>query len=168
MLGFMTSSREDFDPGTFCVAKSFVVGRGCPLQGPERGLLSNTQKRIVWGDTCWQSKRFYWERSTRAESSRVREPRSTALPRGPQSRVLPDEISFGWSLANHSDSESFLVVHAPLSQYGCQRERFWEVGGRTRGVPFWPFPNSSGWWWLISSIFLIRTSCPKTTHANGY
>ena len=28
-------------------------------------------------------------------------------------------------------------------------------------------PNSSGWWRLISSVFLSRTSCGKTTHANG-
>ena len=40
--------------------------------------------------------------------------------------------------------------------------------GRTRGASFRPFPNSSGWWWLISSVFLIRISCHKTTHANGY
>ena len=40
--------------------------------------------------------------------------------------------------------------------------------GRTRGVSFWPFLNSSGWWWLISSVFFIRISCHKTTHANGY
>ena len=40
--------------------------------------------------------------------------------------------------------------------------------GRTTSVSFQPFPNSSGWWWLISSIFLIRISCHKTTHANGY
>ena len=33
------------------------------------------------------------------------------------------------SLANHSDSESFLVVHALFSQDGCQRERFWKVVG---------------------------------------
>ena len=33
------------------------------------------------------------------------------------------------SLANHSDSESFLVVHALFSQDGCQREGFWEVDG---------------------------------------
>ena len=33
----------------------------------------------------------------------------------------------GLSLANNSDSESFLVVHASLSQDGCQREGFWEV-----------------------------------------
>ena len=40
--------------------------------------------------------------------------------------------------------------------------------GRTRDVSFRPFPNPSGWWWLISSVFLIRISCHKTTHANGY
>ena len=33
----------------------------------------------------------------------------------------------GLSLANHSDSESFLVVHALFSQDRCQREGFWEV-----------------------------------------
>ena len=32
-----------------------------------------------------------------------------------------------WSLVNHSNSESFLVAHASLSQDGCQREGFWEV-----------------------------------------
>ena len=35
----------------------------------------------------------------------------------------------GLSLANHSDSESFLVVHTLFSQDGCQREGFWEVVG---------------------------------------
>ena len=36
----------------------------------------------------------------------------------------------GMSLANHPDSESFLVVHALFSQDGCQREGFWEVVGQ--------------------------------------
>ena len=31
------------------------------------------------------------------------------------------------SLANHSDSASFLVAHTSISQDGCQREGFWEV-----------------------------------------
>ena len=39
----------------------------------------------------------------------------------------------GLSLANHSDSESFLVAHASLSQDGFQRGKFWEVG-RTYGL----------------------------------
>ena len=33
----------------------------------------------------------------------------------------------GLSLANHSDSESFLEVHSLFSQDGCKREGFWEV-----------------------------------------
>ena len=40
-------------------------------------------------------------------------------------------LVFRLSLANHSDSESFLVVRALFSQDGCQREGFWEV---VRGV----------------------------------
>ena len=40
--------------------------------------------------------------------------------------------------------------------------------GRTCGVSFRSFPNSSSWWWLISFVFLIRIFCHKTTHANGY
>ena len=68
-------------------------------------------------------------KGTLVESSRVREPRRTALPHG-----LPHGSGFmvmglvSWlSLANHSDSESFLVVHASLSQDRCQRDGFWEV-----------------------------------------
>ena len=38
----------------------------------------------------------------------------------------------------------------------------------TGGVSFKPFPNSSGWWRLISSVFFIRICCHKTTHADGY
>ena len=41
----------------------------------------------------------------------------------------------GQSLANHSDSESFLGVHALFSQDRCQREGFWEVVGHV-GSPF--------------------------------
>ena len=59
----------------------------------------------------------------RVESSRVRKPRRTALPRG--------------------------------SQY-------------TGGVSFKPFPNSSGWWRLISSLFLTRTAYREITHADSY
>ena len=40
-----------------------------------------------------------------------------------------DGISFRLSLANHSDSESFLFVHALFSQDGWQREGFYEAVG---------------------------------------
>ena len=82
-------------------------------------------------------------------------------------RFYGDGISFWLVLANHSDSESFLVVHI-LVQPRWMPQRRILGGGQTCGVSFWPFPNSSGWWWLISSVFLTRTSCHKTAHANGY
>ena len=50
------------------------------------------------------------------------------------------------SLANHSDSECFLVVHALFSQEGCQREGFWEVVGQVVS-PFdlsWALPVGGG------------------------
>ena len=70
------------------------------------------------------------------------------------------------SLANHSDSESFLAVHALFSQDGCQREGFWGVVGPVES-PF-DLSHSSGWWCLIRSVFITRTSHHKTTHGNGY
>ena len=49
----------------------------------------------------------------------------------------------GLSLANHSNSEPFLVVHGLFSQDGCQRGGFWEVVGHvvspfdlSRTLPF--------------------------------
>ena len=64
-------------------------------------------------------------KGTQVESSRGREPRGTALSHGLQSRgfTVMGLVS-GLSLANHSDSESFLVVHTLFSQDGCQREGF--------------------------------------------
>ena len=47
------------------------------------------------------------------------------------------------SLANHSNSESFPVVHALFSQDGCQREGFWEV---IRWCLLLTFPELS---WLV-------------------
>ena len=82
-------------------------------------------------------------------------------------RFYGDGISFQVVL-----SQSFwlrvLSVRACLVQPRWMPERKILGGGWTCGVPFLLFPNSSGWWWLISSMFLTRTSCRETTHANGY
>ena len=72
----------------------------------------------------------------------------------------------GWSLANHSNS--VFPGGARIAQPRWMLARGILGSRLTRGVSFQPFPNSSGWWWLISSLFLIRISCHKTTHANGY
>ena len=64
-----------------------VLQEGGPLPGPTIGLLSNTWKRIVQGDTHANRARDVLGKGTWAESSRVREPRRTALPRNSQSWV---------------------------------------------------------------------------------
>ena len=58
----------------------------------------------------------------------------------------------------------------PASEF-FQMSQLFSSGGQSIGVSVstsvLPM-NSSGWWWLISSVFLTRTSCHKTTHANSY
>ena len=54
------------------------------------------------------------------------------------------------SLANHSDSESFLVVHALFSQDGCPREGFWEVVGQV--VFPLTFPEL---FWLVEAYYFL-------------
>ena len=65
-----------------------VLLEGEPLPEPESGLLSNTWKWIVQGDTCTDKARDFVGEGRPAESSGVREPRRTALPCGSQSQVL--------------------------------------------------------------------------------
>ena len=58
---------------------------------------------------------------TQVESRRVRESKRTAVTRLAVSGFMVMGLVSGLSLANHFDSESFLVVHALFSQDGCQK-----------------------------------------------
>ena len=134
-----------------------VVGRG-PLPGPETELLSNTQKWIVQGDTCWQSKKFYWGRA----------PGWRTVGWGNPGDLL---CHVAGSLGFYGDCISFQVIFSQLfwlrvlpggacivqPRWMPARRILW--GGQTCGVSFWPFLNSPGWWCLISSVFLTRTLC---------
>ena len=143
-----------------------LLHEGGPLPGPETGFLSNTQKWIVRGDTCWQSKRFYLESV----------PGWRAVGKGTKencSAVWLEVLGFmvmglvsRWSFANHSNS--VFPGCARIAQPRWMLARGILGSEWTDSVSSRPFPNSSGWWWLISSVFLIRISCHKTTHANGY
>ena len=84
------------------------------------------------------------------------------------------------SLGFYGDGISFRVVlsqsfwlrvlpgGARLVQPRRMPERRILGGGRTCGVSFWPFLNSSHWWGLISFVFLSKIYYRQTTHANGY
>ena len=65
----------------------------------------------------------------------------------------------GLSSASHSDSESFLVVHALLSQDGCQREGFWEVVGHVVS----PFDFSQT---LLAGGLLVPCSLPGPANSS--
>ena len=120
--------------------------------------------------TCWQTRNFKkWdlEKGTQEESSRVKEPRRTALP---VSNFMAMELVSWLSLVNHSDTRSFLVVLTLLSQDGFHWAGFWEVS-RTYGWHFlYPFDPSQIL--LVGGSLLIPrssvTSCCKITLASGY
>ena len=145
------------------MSDSGVAGRG-----PETGLLYNTRKWIVQGDTCADNARdFIGEEHAGGEQQGKGTQENSSATWLKVSGFMVMGLVSGLSLANHSNSR-ILLGGARLVQPRWMPERRILVGGRTCGVSFWPFLNSSGWWRLISSVFLTRTSCHKTTHANAY
>jgi len=71
----------------------------------------------------------------------------------------------GWSLANHSNSESFLVT-----QPRWMLVRGILGSGRTGGVSFRLFPNSSCWRWLIHDtgcLGLVHWENPEGGYGEG-
>ena len=69
-------------------SEKVLLQEGGPLPGPESGLLSNTQNELSEETHVLTKQEILLGKGTRVESSRVREPRRTALLRGSQSRVL--------------------------------------------------------------------------------
>ena len=143
-----------------------------PLPGPENGLLSNTQKWIVPGDTCADKAKYFIGRRPWVESSRIREPRRSALPCGwaCSPRFYGNGISFQVvsgqsSCLGHiwSDSESFLMAWAFLSQMDSNKDS----GRLVISSLFFPLPillvNLQG-----STMFLSRASWWKTAHESSY
>ena len=71
------------------------------------------------------------------------------------------------SLSFYGDRTSFWVVFGlsfwlrVLPGGACISARMILGGGRTHGISFWPFLNSSSWWWRISSMFLTRPPVVK-------
>ena len=58
-------------------------------------------------------------KGTRVECSRVREPRRAALPMARSLGFYADGIISGRSLANYSNSGSFLMAHASSAKMGA-------------------------------------------------
>ena len=114
-------------------------------------------------NTCCQSKRLDWEGHPGRQQQGQRAQENCSATWFAVSEFMVVGSLSGWSLASHPDSPPILPgVHTLFSWDGFQQGGFWEVG-RTCGVSFWFFPNSSP-----CSLFLTRTTCCKITHANSY
>ena len=117
--------------------------------------------------TCWKS-RLYWEEMPGRRAT------GKGNPGGPLCHV-------GRSLRFYGDGISFQVVSGQsfglrvLPGGACHRSAKMDAREGDpgcwydiqSGVSFWPFANSSGGCWLVSSMFLTRTACLKITPANG-
>ena len=96
------------------------------LPGLKTGLLSNTWKWIVRGDTCADKARDFIGKGHPGGEQQGQGTRENCSVKSlAVSGFMVMGLVSTSSLANHSYSESFLVVHALFSQDGCQREGFW-------------------------------------------
>ena len=107
-----------------------VLQEGGPLPRPKSRLLSNTQKWIVWEDTCGDKVRdFIGKEDQGGEQQGEGTQENSSATWLTVSGFMVMGLASGLSSTNHSDSESCLVLHALFSQDGCQWEGFWEVVG---------------------------------------
>ena len=91
------------------------------LPGPKTGLLSNTRKKTVQRDTCADKARdFIGKGHLGGEQQGKGTQENSSAKWLTVSSFMVMELVYGLSLANHSGSESFLVVHTLFSQDGCQ------------------------------------------------
>ena len=74
--------------------------------------------------------RFYWEGHPGGEQEGKGTQENCSAAWLTVSGFVVMALVSGWSLASHTNSDSFLVAHASLSQDGCWQEGFWEVDGQ--------------------------------------
>ena len=136
-----------------------MLQEGGRLPGPETGLLSNTRKWIVRGDTCADKARdFIGKGHPGGEQEGKGTQENCSATWLAVSGFMVMGLVSGLSLANHlTPSPAWWCM--PCSAKMDAREK---DSGR------W----SDRWCLLLTfpklSLFLTRTSCPKTTHANSY
>ena len=127
--------------------------KGDAFQGPKVGSCL-TLKWIVQGDTCWPSKGLYWKGAPWQRAAGWGSPGECFATWLAVSGFMVMGLISGLSLANCSDSESFLVAHVLFSQDGHQWEGFWDVVGHVVS----PFDLS--WTLLVGDGLLVPCSLP--------
>ena len=93
--------------------------KGDPFQGPKLSSCLTVGNTLSEETYVLTNKRFHWEGHLGREQQGkgTQENCSATLSAVLDFKVV--RLVSGWSLANHSNSEFFLVGHASLSQDGC-------------------------------------------------
>ena len=99
-----------------------MLQEGGPLPGPETGLVSNTQKWIVRGDTCADKARDFIGKGHPGGEREGKGARRAALAVAGSGWFMVMGLVSGLSLARHPDSESFLVVHPSSAKMDVREE----------------------------------------------
>ena len=103
--------------------------KGDPFQGPKLGSCLTLGNELSEETHVLTKQEILLERAPGGEQQGKGTQENSSVTWLAVSGFMVMGLVSGLSLANHSDSESFLVVHALFSQDGCQREGFWEVVG---------------------------------------
>ena len=114
---------------------NYVVGRGDPYRAPQVGSCLTLRKELSEETSADKARGVIGRRHPGGEQQGKGTQENCSTTWLAVLGFMVMGLVSGLSLANHSDSESFLVVHASPSQDGCQREGILG-GGRTRGVSF--------------------------------
>ena len=148
-----------------CIMNLDYVARALPLpcsccrtgdlsQGPREGSCLPFRNELLEETHMLTKQETLLGKGARTYSSRVREPRRLLCRMVyTASKFMVMRLVSELSLARHSESGSFLVVHASLSQDGVQPEGFWEVGGHMDYRRLSPF----GLFWILpvgGSLFI--------------
>ena len=103
-----------------------VVGRGRPpYRAPRAGSCLTLGKELSKEPSADKARHFIGRRHPGGEQQgKGTQENCSAMWLAVLGFMVMGLVS-GLSLANHSDSESFLMVHTSPSQDGCHREGFW-------------------------------------------
>ena len=104
---------------------------------------------------CWQNKRLYWEGMPGRRAGGWENPGGPLCHGACSLRHYGDGISFQ-VVSGQSFWLSVLPGGTCIAQPRWMPVRRILGDGKTGGISFWPFQNYSYWWWLISSMFLVR------------
>ena len=88
-----------------------LLQEGEPFQGLKLGSCLTLRNELSEETHVLKKQEILLGKGAQVESRRVREPKRTALLWLAVSGFMVMGLVSGWSLANHSNSESFLVAH---------------------------------------------------------